>query len=178
MVSASLAQGVRGDASRGERLFKDLKCSTCHSVDGVGGKSAPSLGGSGYTPNTMAGAMWSHVTAMWQAMDRAGIKRPQRTEQQAADLYAFFAGGFNPDKPGDASKSTRASSVLPATTPSKRARPDSPGGPGGLLLLLDGVLALDARSGMLSRMVAKNLQWQQLSTDEVGNLMAYLNTKK
>jgi len=31
---------------------------------------------------------------------------------------------------------------------------------------------------MLSRMVAKNLQWQQLSTDEVGNLIAYLNKKK
>ena len=181
MVSASLAQDVRGDASRGERLFKDLKCSTCHSVNGVGGKSAPSLGGSGYTPNTMAGAMWSHVTAMWQAMDRAGIKRPQLTAQQAADLYAFFAGGFNPDKPGDAGRGRQiyqgklcasCHDAVETGAPRLAGRPE-----GFSSFSMVSSLWMHG-GGMLSRMVAKNLQWQQLSTDEVGNLIAYLNTKK
>jgi len=33
-------------------------------------------------------------------------------------------------------------------------------------------------SGMLSGMTAKNIEWQQLSTDEMTNLIAWLNAKK
>lgn len=80
--------------------------------------------------------------------------------------------------PREADKSTRANSALPATTPSKQARPDSPGRPGGFSSFSMVSSLWMHGGGMLSRMVAKNLQWQQLSTEEVGNLIAYLNTKK
>ena len=33
-------------------------------------------------------------------------------------------------------------------------------------------------AGMLSGMTAKNIEWQQLSTDEMTNLIAWLNAKK
>ena len=106
-VAASAAPGPLGNRSAGERLFKERKCVVCHSVNGVGGKSAPPLGGQAYTPNAMASAMWSHATGMWQAMDRAGIQRPQLTGQQAADLYAFLAGRVATDKPGDPGRGSK-----------------------------------------------------------------------
>jgi mono/diheme cytochrome c family protein len=181
IASASLAQGVRGDAAAGKQLFLELKCAVCHSANGIGGKSAPSLGGPGYTPNKMAAAIWSHVTGMWQAMDRQGIKRPQLTERQATDLYAFFAGGYHPDKPGDGKLGRQ---IFEAKLCASCHEAEETGAPrltaraGGFssFSLVAGLL--QHGRGMLSRMVAKQLRWQQLSDDEVGHLIAYLNAGK
>ena len=38
------AEGFMADSVRGERLFQTLSCVQCHSVNGVGGSSAPDLG--------------------------------------------------------------------------------------------------------------------------------------
>ena len=98
---------IPGDAQRGAQVFKDQKCVLCHSVSGEGGKSAPDLGrrtGRAYTPNTMISLMWSHSPAMWSAMEKEGIKRPQLSEESAADLFAFFAAARYFDKPGDAGR--------------------------------------------------------------------------
>lgn len=125
--------------------------------------------------------MWSHVTAMWQAMDRAGIKRPQLTAQQATDLYAFFAGGFNPDKPGDPARGRQIYQGKLCASCHDAVETGAPrlaGRPGGFSSFSMVSSLWMHGGGMLSRMVAKNLQWQQLSTEEVGNLIAYLNTKK
>lgn len=104
---AFAALPIPGDASRGAQIFKDYKCVACHSVDGEGGKSAPDLGkrtGRAYTPTSMASAMWNHVSAMWPAMEKAGISRPQLSPEQVADLFAFFAAGRYFDPPGDAGR--------------------------------------------------------------------------
>jgi mono/diheme cytochrome c family protein len=109
-VAASCVFGsipIPGDASRGAQIFKDQKCVVCHSVDGVGGKTAPDLGrrtGRDYTPSTMVSLMWNHAPAMWSAMTQKGISKPQLTEEQAADLFAFFAAKRYFDKPGDAGR--------------------------------------------------------------------------
>jgi mono/diheme cytochrome c family protein len=109
-VGASCLLGsipIPGDASRGAQIFKDQKCIVCHSVNGVGGKSAPDLGrrtGRDYTPSTMVSLMWNHAPAMWSAMAQQGISKPQLTEEQAADLFAYFAATRYFDKPGDAGR--------------------------------------------------------------------------
>jgi cytochrome c2 len=180
-ISPSPAQSLQGNAAAGQLLFKELKCSLCHSVNGVGGKSAPSLGGRSYTPNAMAGAMWSHVTAMWQAMDRQGIRRPQLTEKQAADLYAFFAGGLNADKKGDAKlgqQTYEAKLCASCHDAVETGAPRLTARPGGFSPFSLMAALWQHGDGMLSRMVAKNLQWQQLSRDEVGNLIEYLNSRQ
>ena len=105
ILSSACARNSQRSAARGEKLFQELRCSTCHSVKGVGGASAPALGAQAdqtYTPNTMAGSMWSRVTKMWDAMAKAGISQPKVTEQQAADPFAYFGGRSGPDKPGNA----------------------------------------------------------------------------
>jgi cytochrome c2 len=92
-VSVCAAAVPLGDSARGAEVFRNQKCIVCHNVNGQGGKSAPDLGrtiGGGYTPATMAALMWNHAPKMWESMERASLKPPQLTTQQAADLYAYF----------------------------------------------------------------------------------------
>src|SRR5579872_3030324 len=86
------AQSV-GDASRGAALFNKLKCVACHTVRGQGGGTAPDLGqrtGGSYTPSLMAARMWDHAPEMWSAMKEQNVARPELTEQDASDLFAYF----------------------------------------------------------------------------------------
>lgn len=106
-LSASAAVTLPGDAGRGKELFRSQNCIACHSVNGQGGKLAPDLGrsiGRDLTPSGMAGLMWNHGPAMWTAMEKQGITRPQLSEQQASDLFAFFYAARYFDRPGDAAR--------------------------------------------------------------------------
>lgn len=109
VAAASLCSATvpLGDSARGAELFKTQKCAVCHSVNGQGGKSGPDLGqsvGRGYTPATMAALMWSHAPQMWEAMERASMKPPKLTTQQAADLYAYFYSARFFETKGDAAR--------------------------------------------------------------------------
>lgn len=108
-VTASLCAAAvpLGDSARGAELFRSQKCIVCHSVNGQGGKSGPDLGktvGQGYTPATMAALMWNHAPRMWEAMERASVKAPKLTTQQAADLYAYFYSARFFERKGDAAR--------------------------------------------------------------------------
>jgi cytochrome c551/c552 len=99
-----------GDADRGKQVFESLKCATCHSVAGVGGKSAPDLAlrqSRGNSPADLSAAMWNHAPQMWSAMEKAGIAKPSLTTEQAADLFAWFQAGRYFEKPGDAARGAR-----------------------------------------------------------------------
>jgi mono/diheme cytochrome c family protein len=94
-----------GDADRGREIFRARRCVACHSVNGEGGKSAPDLGRiveRGFSPYSLAGRLWNHAPAMWAAMKREGIVRPELTRQEAADLFAFFFAARYFEMPGDA----------------------------------------------------------------------------
>lgn len=101
---------IPGDAQEGEELFKSQQCIQCHSIDGKGGTLAPDLGrrvGRSYTPALMASLMWNHAPAMWSAMERAGVAKPQLTTEQAADLFAYFYAVRYFEQPGDAGRGKR-----------------------------------------------------------------------
>lgn len=98
---------IPGDARNGQELFTTQGCIQCHSVKGEGGKTAPDLGrrtARDYTPSQMASLMWNHAPEMWSAMEAKGIARPQLTEQQAADLFAYFHSMRFFEQPGDAGR--------------------------------------------------------------------------
>ena len=100
-----------GDAERGKALFQSLNCIVCHSVNGVGGKSAPNLWrgeGRSFSPYQMAGILWNHAPAMWDAMPRQGIVRPELNEQQAADLFVYFFATRLFEAPGNGKRGRRA----------------------------------------------------------------------
>ncbi len=182
LMAGACAAGadLQGNPARGRQVFTELKCATCHRVAGEGGGTAPDLGrreDRSYTPNAMASAMWSHVTAMWPAIDRAGVRRPQITEQQAADLFAWFAGENRPDKPGAA----REGRAVYEAKFCARCHDDSYSGAPSLSPLAGRADAYAMVAGlwrhgggMLSRMVARNTAWQTLTPEEMGNIIAYL----
>ena len=181
LLAACQTQSPKGNASNGERLFTQLNCITCHSVKGIGGKTAPALGAVAYTPNAMAAAMWSHVTVMWKAMDQAGIQHPRLSEQQATDLYAYIAGGPYPDQAGDAAKGRQVYEAKLCNTchePGYASAPDLATLAGRASAFSMVASLWQHGAGMLSGMTAKNIEWQQLSTSEMTDLIAYLNAKK
>jgi len=106
-VLAAPAYSAVGDASRGKEVFDSLKCATCHSVAGIGGKRAPDLALNlvrGNTPAGLSAAMWTHAPKMWAAFEKAGMAKPRLTTEQAADLFAFFQAARYFDKPGNAAR--------------------------------------------------------------------------
>ena len=183
-VSAPAVQDPAGDAARGKQAFQELKCVTCHSVNGSGGRAAPDLGrhrDESYTPGAMASAMWNHATAMWQAMNKAGVARPQLSVQQAADLYAFFAGVTRPEKAGEAARGQQIYQAKFCAL----CHDDSYSGAPSLKPLAGHVSSFSMVAslwqhggGMLARMVAKNRAWQSLTPEEMIHLIAYLNANK
>jgi mono/diheme cytochrome c family protein len=109
-AAAARPQPPPVDSLRGEKLFQSEGCIQCHSIDGKGGTTAPDLGkriGRNYTPALLASVMWNHAPAMWAAMRRQGIQTASMSEQDAADLFAYFYAARFFDKPGDAARGKR-----------------------------------------------------------------------
>jgi mono/diheme cytochrome c family protein len=110
LVAAAAGQKagpVSADAVRGQRLFETHSCNQCHSINGKGGTTAPDLGrriGRDYEPATFAALMWNHAPKMWAAM--GGQPRPL-SEQEAADLFAYFYSVRYFETPADAARGKR-----------------------------------------------------------------------
>ncbi len=81
-----------GDPRRGERLFVEKGCATCHSVGGKGGKIGPDLKqwkrfGS---PFLWAELMWNHALEMEKKMQEFGVPWPRFEGNDAVDLIAYI----------------------------------------------------------------------------------------
>jgi mono/diheme cytochrome c family protein len=81
-----------GDVGRGEGLFDEKRCSTCHAVAGRGGRIASDLGqwkqyGS---PILWAEIMWRHAVQMEAKMRDLGLAWPQFKDNEMGDLIAFI----------------------------------------------------------------------------------------
>lgn len=82
-------EGRDGDPSRGERVFRDKGCATCHEDQLV---QTPDLSGShvGDDAIGLSAAMWNHAPAMHQAMAEHGIPWPQFEEGDVEDVVAYL----------------------------------------------------------------------------------------
>jgi mono/diheme cytochrome c family protein len=182
-AGALAAQSLTGDAGRGGQLFQQMKCASCHAVRGAGGSVGPALGatpGAHDSANAVAAAMWTHAVRMWEAMDKLGIALPKITQQQAADLVAYIAGKVRVDPPGDAARGKKVyeSKLCADCHDQYSGAPDftQRTGPASPYWMVSGLW--DHGRGMLSRMAAKQVAWQQLTAQEVGDILAYLNARK
>ncbi|OGL02055.1 MAG: hypothetical protein A3E31_10845 [Candidatus Rokubacteria bacterium RIFCSPHIGHO2_12_FULL_73_22] len=89
--AAETVQVVPGTPERGEKLFADKQCVTCHTIGGKGGTVGPMLGRAHHVSLTQfAGAMWNHGPAMWARMKERGIAVPQLAGQDTADIVAYL----------------------------------------------------------------------------------------
>jgi cytochrome c2 len=81
-----------GSPRRGERLFVERGCATCHSVKGKGETIGPSLErwkryGS---PVLWAELMWSHALAMEEKVREFGLPWPKFEDNDMVDLIAYI----------------------------------------------------------------------------------------
>lgn len=81
-----------GDATTGERLFREKACQSCHSLSGTGGKQGPSLDKySQYaSPIYLTAALWNHGKPMAGVMEALRVPRPTFEKNDIADLLAYI----------------------------------------------------------------------------------------
>lgn len=90
-----------GDPRRGERLFVEKGCATCHSVRGKGGKIGPDLAkwrqyGS---PVLWAEQMWAHALQMEEKVREFGLRWPRFEGNEMVDLIAYIQQELGPGAP-------------------------------------------------------------------------------
>jgi cytochrome c len=89
-----------GDTRRGERLFVEKGCATCHAVGGKGGRLGPELkkwkeyG----TPVLWAELMWGHAVQMEKKMKEFGLRWPRFEGNEMVDLIAYIQKELRQDK--------------------------------------------------------------------------------
>jgi cytochrome c2 len=102
-----VAQAISADSARGAQVFESQGCVQCHALDGVGANIGPDLGrvaDRGFTPASLAATMWNHAPQMWTEARLRNVALPAMTEQQAADLFAFFYSLRFFEEPGDSAR--------------------------------------------------------------------------
>ena len=163
--------------------MRDNHCTLCHSIEGVGGGSAPDFARPstrGYTAATMAALLWNHGPAMWSAMRRQSITIPALGDEQMADIYAYFYALRYFDPPGDAA---RGKDVFTAkhcyrchalTSDAGGIGPPVPRWPA----LSDPVLWLQQmwnHAGEMARqMESEGIRWPRFSAREMVDLIVYV----
>lgn len=98
-----------GSPFRGQEIFEEKRCDTCHSIWGRGGKKAPDLGKRELRLSfiEMTGRIWRHNEEMFQEMRRIGLSFPRFSLKEMADLisYLYFIQFY--DDKGDVNKGKR-----------------------------------------------------------------------
>ena len=182
-VGAQAAVDIVGDSARGEKLFQTEHCVQCHSINGKGGHVGPDLGkiiDRNFTPAGLAGLMWNHAPAMWEAMEGHGIQRPSLSPESAADLFAYFYSVRFFDKPGDAGRGKQVfgakhcgdchgiTKSLAAGAPPVVAW-ESIGHPIALARQMWNHAAV-----MQAAQSKKKIAWQQLTTQDLSDMLVWL----
>ncbi len=184
VVCAPLSRAaIQADARQGADFFVKQGCNNCHSVGSAvpaqGRGGAPNLGTQldrDYTPSGIASRMWNHAPAMWSAMGTAGVPRPEVSDQDAANLFAFFYSARYFERPGDAGRGKRV------FTEKKCAECHSGSGPGPKVADWGGVhdpVALVASlwnhvGKMKAEFAQRKISWPQLTAQDLTDMLVYL----
>lgn len=176
---------LHADFTRGWTVFREKSCVACHSVKDEGGRVGPELGPGHELPSTvleLAGSVWNHSPAMWRAMEHMRIERKSFQEHEMADLVAFLYS-FRYVEPGGSSKLGEVLFVTRGCGRCHGARglgtPQGPGLRGRGRFFSSVVMAAALWShgpAMYRRSEELGLPWPLLAENDIGSLIAYLNT--
>lgn len=103
---------IFGQASRGGQVLRARGCTQCHAEGGGAGRASPDLArrfSRRYTPVALAAVLWNHGRPDWDPEGRpAGLAASAPvTEQEVADLFAWFAARRYFERTGDAARGKR-----------------------------------------------------------------------
>jgi mono/diheme cytochrome c family protein len=185
-VASALAAPMDADARRGAAFFQTQGCVTCHALKGVGTGKAPDLGrrlDRDYTPAGIAARMWSHAPVMWAAMSKENVPLPKVSTDQAADLFAYFYAARFFEKPGEAERGKRAFQEKGCT--SCHALTASGGGVGPPVEKWESLQApilliqhmWNHQTQMHNAMAARGITWPRLSSQELDDMLVYLQNQ-
>jgi len=182
-LSASAFAGELADASRGAALIESQGCLECHNFTRQPRRASLSkplarLLKKHLTPARLTGALWSHAPTMWTAIQRSDRAFPTITTQQANDMIAWFAtaGYFEP--PGDAKQGARAfqsqqCGKCHTASDARNAPPVSKWT--SLADPVDLFLSIWQHApAMRAAMDKRTMNWPSLSTEELGDILAYV----
>ena len=99
-----------GDARKGQRVFAEKGCGSCHAIRGVGPSLGPDLGrvpARHLTMTQVAGALWNHAPAMKQMAGEKGIAWKPFRGSEMRDLIGFLYATSLLDEPGDPRRGAR-----------------------------------------------------------------------
>jgi mono/diheme cytochrome c family protein len=164
-------------------LFGSRHCLVCHSVNGQGGRTAPDLAqavGHGFSPYQLTALLWNHAPRMWAAFQAQGIPLPQLSEQDGADLFAYFYSSRFFVEPGDARRGRAVFRAKQCASCHGLERPLRQGiRPVSAWQSLDNPIALaqqmwDHSTEMRRALEEKEVPYPRLSSQELTDLLAYL----
>ena len=172
-----------GNPQRGGELLYDRGCMACHAVAGVGGRSAPDLSRPARTPSDLAevaAVMWNHAPEMWQQMASLDYWPPELTPRDAADLMAFlFVAGYLEERGqpqrGQAVLARKGCRKCHATGEAEqKIGPDLTQWSASVNPILWAQRLWNHAPEMEEAMADQGMEWPQLSSQEVVDVLAFL----
>jgi mono/diheme cytochrome c family protein len=185
LVFSAVSYGAApaADSERGAQVFQTQHCGECHALNGAGPKIGPDLGrlvDRGFTPDMLAGTMWNHAPAMWNAMAAGNIQVTPMNEQGSADLFAFFYSTRFFEQPGDAARGKRLFDSLSCSgchglTESKlaAAKPVTQWTLAGDPIAMVEVMWNHA-SNMREEMARQKIKWPALTGQDISDVLVYV----
>lgn len=175
-----------GNAARGERLFREKRCQSCHSLGGKGDRRAPKLDNySRYaSPVYLATGLWNHGKAMAAFMESLGVLRPTFEPNDIPDLLAYIrSAGENMEhvyvQPGNPQHGQKLFSEKRCIQCHSIAGRGEGIGPNlraklkGSLMAISGAM-WNHGPKMWAKMAERGIQMPSLTTEEMSDLISYL----
>lgn len=174
-----------GDPAEGKTLFSQKGCIKCHAIRGKGGKKGPDLGEKKEFPPTLsqlAGRMWNHFPGMWEEMEKEKVSIPELSAKDMVSITAYLFSVRYFDPPGDKERGERVFTERKCShchTVGGRAKetigPDLSGLRGKVSPILLATALWNHGPDMFKRMKEENIRWERATTQEVVDIMEYLN---
>lgn len=175
-VSGEKAYLQPGSVGRGEALFKEKNCHTCHPGSGpdLGTADLPTSVGA------LASRMWNHSPSMLRVMAEQDIARKPLTAQELADIVAYILALGGVDRGGDAAHGKRVFARKGCVQCHDSDEISELGGPSIKQLGADATPVNMAAAmwnhgkTMLERMTEAGVSWPVFDDREMVHLLAYL----
>jgi mono/diheme cytochrome c family protein len=185
LTLTGFAADLEISAERGPAILREQGCVNCHAI-GSGGGATPSAAALSrtlnreYTPAGLTATLWNHAPQMWSEIRAKGVRMPQLSERDAADVFGYFAALRYFEPMGEAYRGAR----LFATKRCETCHAVSEGGSGvarpvGQWNSMSDPVALIGMMWnhvpqMRTEMTNRGIRWPALTAQELSDILVYV----